>query len=437
MGGAASVLPERLDEEMCMKFSHFSPSRFIALREESKNNTVSRDLALAINTPGVEREVFVLYMKFCDSGEMDSETFVQLVGTIKLLNKTFNRAIASQLFDSHLPEGKLAINFVVFRVQLVPDVSRSKEVPLATILQKIAVYDGPIPGKTGLVNSLKVATSKSSKIPALSAMDSGTDIEEYQPNENTSIHRNDTERNINREIAVDEVDSSQSIGAGRSSKEVEAVKTIQAAIRIKVAKQQVSVLKEVETIRKSARHITGEGPVLSQEYSDNLVFTAKVQSTDEVTDVLSSVFNKFCKVPNEMDLFDFKKMCRELNLLTKTFTMIEAEAAFKTSIATIEAEGESGPYAAGVMFGKKINFDVFKNVLIGFTARRRATPMDKFIHLLNGTNSEVPSRTASIDMVVPPNFDFSKGKNSRHPSRASSPASGASRNSSIIALQSM
>ena len=428
MGGAASVLPERLDEEMCMKFSNFSPSRFNALREESKNNTVSRDLALTINSPCVEREVFVLYMKFCDSGEIDRETFVQILGTTKLLNKAFNRVIAGELFDSSLPEGKSVVNFVLFRSQLVPDVSRAKEVPLATILQKIAIYDGPIPGKTGLVNSLKIATSKSSSVPAFGPMDSSTDLEEYQLPENRSVQRNDTDTHLNAKHESGQAESSQSVGAGQSNKEVEAVKTIQAAIRVKVAKQQVSVLKEVEMIRKSARHISGDGPVLAQEYSDDLVFSAKVQSADQVTDVLNVVYNKFCKVPNEMDLFDFKKMCRELNLLTKTFTMIEAEAAFKTTIATVEAQGESGPYATGVMFGKKINFDVFKNVLIGFTARRRATPMDLFIRLLSGSNSEVPSRTASVDMPVSAFIEQSKGKVSRQSSRVSSPISGASRN---------
>ena len=117
---------------------------------------------------------------------------------------------------------------------------------------------------------------------------------------------------------------------------------------------------------------------------------------DEVDAIIHKVFIAFCKLPDEMDMNDFKKMCRELELSHRKFTSTDAEMVFRRSIAKVEALPEGNALKAGVIFGKRVNYDVFREVVIGATAHARATALDDIVLILRDNLEKYVKRNEQV-----------------------------------------
>lgn len=78
---------------------------------------------------------------------------------------------------------------------------------------------------------------------------------------------------------------------------------------------------------------------------------------------LHSVYNSFCN-HSEMNVYDFIKLLKCAALLTKAFTDYLAQEVFKEGMAKAEACEEGGPIRSGVLYGKRVRYDVFRRILL-------------------------------------------------------------------------
>ena len=104
-------------------------------------------------------------------------------------------------------------------------------------------------------------------------------------------------------------------------------------------------------------------------------------STDDIDNIVHHVFDKFSSIPNEMDVNDFKKLVRDLNIHQRKFTVSDAEMLFRRSLVQIETQSDIS-LKNGIISGKRINFTVFRNVILPSTARARGTGVDDFVIIL-------------------------------------------------------
>ena len=106
-------------------------------------------------------------------------------------------------------------------------------------------------------------------------------------------------------------------------------------------------------------------------------------SEEESDQILKSAYDDYCRVPEEMDANDFKKMCRELSINTKKFTALDVDTVFKKTIVNVEALNDGDVLKDGVVFGgKRIKFKVYRNITIGLTARARGATLDELISII-------------------------------------------------------
>lgn len=98
--------------------------------------------------------------------------------------------------------------------------------------------------------------------------------------------------------------------------------------------------------------------------------------------ILEEVFQEYCAIPEEIDASGAKKMLRENNLLSKKFTTVDVDIIFRKTIANILAGPEESPLRNGVIFEKRINYEVFRSEFIGSVAKMRNLTLDDLLELL-------------------------------------------------------
>lgn len=95
-------------------------------------------------------------------------------------------------------------------------------------------------------------------------------------------------------------------------------------------------------------------------------------------------FKRMCRT-GEMDLAHCVKMCRDAEIVNKQFTAVDVELCFIK--AKLKAASKDCPkYNSGVIFGKRITYKVFREVLLRCISEKKAVPIETIVHHL--TNAE-------------------------------------------------
>ena len=146
MGASASSLPEQLSETDLKNIcgDHYNTVYFKALHDVTQH--VSRDFFIQ-TSDGHEKEVFDLFLHFCPNGEMDSRTFVKLMKDTKSMKKNkFTTTDADLIFSKHKTKqgtGVKALNYHVFRNDMIPDIVAKMGVETGKYIDKLARCEGP------------------------------------------------------------------------------------------------------------------------------------------------------------------------------------------------------------------------------------------------------------------------------------------------------
>jgi hypothetical protein len=88
-------------------------------------------------------------------------------------------------------------------------------------------------------------------------------------------------------------------------------------------------------------------------------------------DLLQQAFVAHTHPTGEMDINNFKRFCVDFRLLSKKFTIVDSELAFRKIIALVNARPLSDALQEGVIFGKRITFDVFKVDAVGVLSKEK------------------------------------------------------------------
>jgi hypothetical protein len=99
--------------------------------------------------------------------------------------------------------------------------------------------------------------------------------------------------------------------------------------------------------------------------------------------LLQQYFKKFTlsSHPDQIDLTRFLKLCQAASLIQKTFTAVDAELAFirakkKASLS------KSAKHRNGVFYDKRVNYLVFREILLRCIVEKTNQPIDIILHQL-------------------------------------------------------
>jgi hypothetical protein len=103
----------------------------------------------------------------------------------------------------------------------------------------------------------------------------------------------------------------------------------------------------------------------------------------DVEQLLLEYFKKFTLYshPDQIDLTRFLKLCQAASLIQKKFTVVDAELAFirakkKASLST------NAKHRNGVFYDKRINYLVFRDILLRCIVEKTNQPIDMILHQL-------------------------------------------------------
>ncbi len=88
---------------------------------------------------------------------------------------------------------------------------------------------------------------------------------------------------------------------------------------------------------------------------------------EEERTLLQNVFERYCKPPHDLNCISLSKLCRDLKLFSKEFLASDCDIVFQMTIAEVKALNENH-LRHQIIFDKRIEFDVFHQVLIDIIA---------------------------------------------------------------------
>ena len=146
MGGAASIMPDKMDLAFLQAtFPDFDRKKYENLCDE--HGMVDKNFLLAVQSQGVEKEVYLLWCAFCPQGDMGIEEFLGMLHDTKCLSKGFNRRQAEVVFRGANFWGNSAeqrVNYEFFRTEFIVLLAKEKTMPVLQLLQKMALCEGPV-----------------------------------------------------------------------------------------------------------------------------------------------------------------------------------------------------------------------------------------------------------------------------------------------------
>ena len=104
-------------------------------------------------------------------------------------------------------------------------------------------------------------------------------------------------------------------------------------------------------------------------------------------------FNIFAE-DGEIDSRGFFKLCIESKMLEKKFTSLDIEHVFQMSKAKACAPG-AGDFSKGVLYGKRITYEVFRGVTVPLLATKKDSNIDAILELI----ATRPGITASVKLA--------------------------------------
>jgi hypothetical protein len=229
MGGAASIMPDNMDLTFLQTtFANFDMKKYEHLCDE--NGMVDKKFLLAVQSQGVEKEVYLLWCAFCPMGDMGVEEFLSMLHDTKCLSKGFNRRQAEVVFRGANFWGKSndqRVNYEFFRTEFVVLIAKEKTMPVLQLLQKMALCEGPIydffkptdSAQRSMKETLLIATATVSGTTSLVAGNAPVDESKVAP--------------------------LQSKYSNPTSEQIDAAKQIQKVTRANLSRKRVQEMKEV------------------------------------------------------------------------------------------------------------------------------------------------------------------------------------------------
>lgn len=84
-----------------------------------------------------------------------------------------------------------------------------------------------------------------------------------------------------------------------------------------------------------------------------------------------------------MTIHDFVKFCKDLKVLTRRFTSVQAENIFRKSVAKLQSLEDGNPLKDCLFYDKRINFLAFRSIAVVMLAKERSMTLDEFMgHIL-------------------------------------------------------
>jgi hypothetical protein len=111
----------------------------------------------------------------------------------------------------------------------------------------------------------------------------------------------------------------------------------------------------------------------------------KLTSTDELNSV-RNIFEAYCKPKHELSVWGFKRMLRDMRVYSRGFLAIDAEIAFDKTLAIVSVLDASDPLHHNIIFGKRIEFNIFWLFLLTETAELRGVSVDELLNFFDEAN---------------------------------------------------
>lgn len=347
MGAASSVVnqnefsdhllldnaPERLGEEDFKNLCGGDFDRSLYLSLQKPDGYVDRDELLSVASGGREQELYKLYRSYAsDDGTISQKSFNNLCRDSKLLSKSGGYAISdsSITFEEGLNSSSFA-NYDAFRNNMLPSIASKKGVQLEDLVHRLSHVDIC---ETKTVIPLEVmdhALSPEAAAAQLMLL-SGDDDEENE----------------------------------KLQKQWTAAVKLQRIERSRIARRKMQMKKELREC------------VVNLYPPRDFMILASLEPSSPREEALKRLFNKHA-TRREMNQSQFLDLCRETEIISRRFTKLDAKLVFDKTKAMAKA---SQQHRKGVIFDKRINYQVFREVLFPCLARDMPTTREDLINIL-------------------------------------------------------
>lgn len=359
MGAGASTLPLKLREE---DLQHAVHDLFDSFKDSE--GFVDKELLIAAAFSGQEQEVYDLFMKFAKNGNMDAKGFHAFCVASKILNRsTFTVADSVRIFQKSLVTVSAlngstvqSINYPTFRKYVLIDVADKKLLHIDNLVFKLSRIEA---------NPLRLIEPKEPE---------KKEKKKPKPKQDEEFDYGVPIVDVSEEVDLDDPTTPLRSIENTSTKDKAAVR-IQSLSRMRTASRYVNELREINSLHKL------EIPEI--EIAPTPAPAAPRKTENDVEAIIQSYYHKFTLYshPDQIDLTHFMKLCHDCDLIQRKFTIVDAELAFLRAKkkASISMKDE---YKNGVFFDKRINYMVFRDILLRCIAEKLSQPIDVMIHHL-------------------------------------------------------
>ena len=112
---------------------------------------------------------------------------------------------------------------------------------------------------------------------------------------------------------------------------------------------------------------------------------------------LKELFMKFCPT-GEMDSRSFIKLCRDCQVIDRTYTSGDADLAFQKTKAAA-SHPSAGSYSSGVVHGKRVSYDVFRAIAIPCIAEKKKMDVNILVSFLAEKEGPTLNAVTTADAV--------------------------------------
>jgi hypothetical protein len=396
MGAGSSSLPTKLKEE---DLQHLISDMFQSFKDS--DGYVDKEILIAAAFTGQEKEVIDLFMKFSKSGSMDAKGFHELCLSSKLFNKTNFRATESvRVFQKALVTIETTtgnqtqtINYPTFRKLILPEIAERKSLHIDNLIFKLSRVECNVPRLIRLTNENPQSSEKARDLSVKDRMKSmnDDDFDDIPVVEVTE----EVEKGLSFKIGSKySLSKGELVSGSATPDQHHAATRIQSLSRMRTASRYVNELKQVMFCIFSSSPLTSSplcSPLRLQINSLENQPVAEatpppptsVTVSPDIEPILKEYFQKFAPYSHsdQIDLSHFIKLCHDASLIQRKFTVVDAELAFirakkKANLSTL------AKYKNGVFFDKRINFIVFREILLRCVIEKTGVSIDMVLHQL-------------------------------------------------------
>jgi hypothetical protein len=360
---------------------------YVGLR--TRNSGVSRNELLCILADKCEQEVFVLFLKHCGC-EMVIDQFLGFCRQMKLLSRRdFTVDRASQLFHSKAIKSKCTneanINYRGFRFDILPEIASVKGRNIREMVNKLCWTVQPTSDE---MPSEDNTISRGNPEGNMSIDDKAAMCIQNFYRGSLARRRVVEEREIQylegcpSPISAAPLSTSKSPGPARDKQSV----------------SQKLVFSKIDLMRSSPcgspapgsarKKYVGAEVTPTPSNQDSIPGEEGIIETEALVSRCNEIFLTFCTNGSEMTSHDFVRFCYDTALIPfegnkVDFTAMQARHVFRRVVA-LHFDPERNVYDNGVVFGKRVSFDVFWRVMLPDVAgTKNQKLLDIVTHICN------------------------------------------------------